>query len=172
MIPKSGCRFSEKIMLKRQAKAKQRLTQNRFALVQAAVHNAGILQHVVGRRCSAGRWRRRYRRGRRWREGSLRSAALNRRCRRRRLLLGVRLGVRLGLAVCDEFLIAGGARPGRRIGGHAAGPMRPMIGDKAAAAREIKSKSEQSCRCNEPLGGHKGCRMSRARAYTPIRWDG
>jgi hypothetical protein len=34
-----------------------------------------------------------------------------------------------------------------------------MIGDKAAAAREIKPKSEQSCRCNEPFGGHKaaGC---------------
>jgi hypothetical protein len=30
-----------------------------------------------------------------------------------------------------------------------------MIGDKAAAAREIKSKSEQSCRCNEPPRGHK-----------------
>jgi hypothetical protein len=42
-----------------------------------------------------------------------------------------------------------------------------MIGDKAAAAREIKSKSEQSCRCNEPLGGHEGCRMPGARVYTP-----
>jgi hypothetical protein len=172
MIPKSGYRFSEKIMLKRQAKAKQRLTQNHFALVQAAVHNAGILQHVVGRRCSAGRWRRRYRRGRRWREGSLRSAALNRCCRRRRLLLGVRLGVRPGLAVSDEFFIAGGARPRRHIGGQPAGPVRPMIGDKAAAAREIKSKSEQSCRCNEPLGGHEGCRMPGARVYTPIHRDG
>jgi hypothetical protein len=33
--------------------------------------------------------------------------------------------------------------------------MRPMIGDQAAAAREMKSKSEQSCRCNEPPRGHK-----------------
>jgi hypothetical protein len=32
MIPKSGCRFSEKIMLKQRAKAKYRINQNHFAL--------------------------------------------------------------------------------------------------------------------------------------------
>jgi len=34
-----------------------------------------------------------------------------------------------------------------------------MVGDKAAAAREIERESDQSCRSNEPLGGHKACRM-------------
>ena len=131
-------------------------------LIEAAFHNAGIVQFVGGGSCGGDRWRRRWRRGR---EGSLLRAALNR--RRRRLLLGVWLG----LAVSDEFRIAGGTRPGRHIGWQPAGPMRPMIGDKAAAAREIKPKSEQSCRCNEPLRGHKACRMSRARVFIPIRRD-
>jgi hypothetical protein len=42
-----------------------------------------------------------------------------------------------------------------------------MVGDKAAATRQMKPKSEQSCHGNEPLldhlGGHKGCRTSSAK---------
>ena len=73
-------------------------------------------------------------------------------------LLGLSL-LRFRLAMGNEVAIARSTRPRRHIGGHAAGPMRPMIGDKAAAAREIKPKSEQSCRCDKPPGGHKaaGC---------------
>ena len=137
-------------------------------LIEAAFHNAGILQLVGGGSCGGNRWRGRRGCGRRRREGSLLGAALNRRWCRRRFLLGVRIG----LAVSDEFRIAGGARPRRRIGRQPARPMRPVIGDKAAAAREIKPKSEQSCHCNEPLRGHKACRMSRPGTYIPIRRDG
>jgi hypothetical protein len=47
-----------------------------------------------------------------------------------------------------------------------------MIGNKAAAAREIKPKCKHSCRCNEPLGGHKaaGCRVPKS--LLPLRRDG
>jgi hypothetical protein len=47
-----------------------------------------------------------------------------------------------------------------------------MIGNKAAAAREIKSKSEQSCRCNEPPRGHKAAGSLVRKVYIPIRRDG
>jgi hypothetical protein len=73
------------------------------------------------------------------------------------------LGLGHSLAMGDELRIARGARPRRHIGGHAASPMRPMIGDKAATARELKPKSEQSCRCNKPPRGHRGCWISGAR---------
>ncbi len=151
----------------KQAKAKQRTNLNHFALVQAAVHNAGILRCVTCGCCGANRYRRRRHCGRGWRDSGLRRAVLNR-CTCRRLLLGIWRGLTVG----DEFCIAGSARPRRHIGGQPAGPMRPVVGDKATAAREIKPKSEQSYRCNEPLGGHKACRMSRARVSIPIRRDG
>ena len=128
-------------------------------LIEAAVHDAGIVHSVVGGGRGADCCARWCRRGGRGRNRSLLRATLS--FRGRRLLLGIWLG----LAVGDEFRVAGGARPRRHIGRHAAGPMRPMIGDKAATAREIKPKSEQTCRSNEPLEGHKGCRMSRARNY-------
>lgn len=128
-------------------------------LIQAAVHDAGILQCVRGGTCGADRCRRRRSRG--WRDGSLLRAALNRRgCRR--LLPGLWRRLAMG----NKFCIARSARPRRHVGGQPASPMRPMIGDKAAAAREIKPKSEQSCRCNEPLEGHKGCRMSGPRCLS------
>ncbi len=167
MIPKSGYRFSEKIMLKKQNKAKQRTNLNHFALVQPAVHNTGILRCVGCGCCGANRCRRRRRCGRGWRNGGLLRAVLNC-CTCRRFLLGAWRSLTVG----DEFCIAGRARPRRRIGGQATGPMRPVIRDKATAAREIEPKSEQSYRCNQPLGGHKACRMSRARVSIPIRRDG
>ena len=51
-----------------------------------------------------------------------------------------------GLAVGNEVGITRSTRPRRHIGGHAAGPMRPMIGDKTATACETKPKPEQNCR--------------------------
>ena len=140
-------------------------------LVEAAVHDTGILSCRGIRNRGAHRRRHCRRRGR-WRNGGLLRAALNGCCRRRRRLRGVRLRLRHRLAVSDEFCIAWGARPWRCVGRQPAGPMRPMIGDKTAAAREIKPKSEQSCCSNEPLGGHKGCRMSGARVYIPVCRDG
>jgi hypothetical protein len=44
--------------------------------------------------------------------------------------------------------------------------MRPVVGNKAATAREMKRKSEQSCRRNEPLEGHKASRTSGAKIST------
>ncbi len=131
-------------------------------LIQAAVDDTRILP------CCGVRSRRAYRHRRfcRWRRGrpsrGLRGAALNRCCWRRRFLLGIRF-VGNGLAVRDELRIARSARPRRRIGRQPARPMRPMVGDKAAAARKMKPKSEQSCRCNEPPGGHKVSRMPGAK---------
>ena len=137
-------------------------------LIKAALHHAGILQRIAVRSRVAGRHSRwRWRDGR-WRTGVLLHAALRRRCRR-----GLLLGIWHRLAVSDEFCIAGGARSRRRIRRHSAGPMRPMIGDKAAAACEIKCNSEQSCHCNEPLGGHKAAgylvRESISRSVDSIR---
>jgi hypothetical protein len=37
MIPKGECRFSEKIMLKQQAKAKCRFNKNHFALASSTI---------------------------------------------------------------------------------------------------------------------------------------
>ncbi len=126
-------------------------------LIQAAVHNAGILRCISGGRGRADRCRRR-RRSRGRHNGALLRGVLDRRGCRRLLL-----GVWRSLAVGNEFCIAGSARPWRHIGGQAAGPMRPVVGDKATAAGETKSNSEESCRCNAPLEGHQGCRMSRAK---------
>jgi hypothetical protein len=42
-----------------------------------------------------------------------------------------------------------------------------MIGDKAAAACEIKPKPEHDCRFNEPLMGHSRCRISRPASFIP-----
>ncbi len=142
----AGEATSEKSMLKQQT------------LVQAAVHDARILPRRAVRRRGAYR-RRRCCGGRgRGRSRDLRRASLNRCCRSRRFLLGVRF-VRDGLAVRNELRVAWSARPRRRIDRQPAGPMRPMVGDKAPAAPEIERKSDQSCRSNEPLGGHKACRM-------------
>ena len=130
-------------------------------LIKAAPHHTGILQRTAVWSCVAGRRRLWCRRDRCWHDGcwgdggwgdgywaarGLRHAVWRR---------GLLLGVWRRLTVSDEFCIAGGAGPRRRIGRYSAGPMRPMIGDKAAAARKTKSNSEQSYRCNEPLGGHK-----------------
>jgi hypothetical protein len=144
-------------------------------LIKAAVHHVGILRHVAIRNRGAD-WRSgwcgrgRYRRGSALLDNALLDsvlldATLNGRAR---FLLG--LGRRLAMG--DELRIAWAARPRRHIGGHAAGPMRPMIGDKAAAARQIKPKSEQSYRCNEPPRSHRGCQMSRSRIDIPMRRDG
>lgn len=129
-------------------------------LVKAAVHHAGILRHVAIRSRGADRGRRWCRRGRCGHDGRRRcsawlDSALNGRG-------GGRLFFDLwrSLAMGDELAIARSARPRRHVGRHAAGPMRPMIGDKTAAARETKPKSEQSCRCNKPPRGHRGCRIS------------
>ena len=135
-------------------------------LIKPALDHAGILPRVVVGIHRAER-RRLLRCDRRRRRNLLR-AGLNCRSTCGRLLLGLRRR----LAVGDEFCIAGSARSRRHIGGHAAGPMRPMIGDKAAAARETKSKSEQSCRCNEPPKGHKAAGSLVRKGYIPTRRDG
>jgi hypothetical protein len=139
-------------------------------LIKAAIHHAGILRHVAIGNRGADR-RRCCGRGGRWRRNGRRlggSGRLDRALNRRRLLLG--LG--RGLAMSDELRIAGRARPGRHIGGHPAGPMRPMIGNKTAAAREMKPKYEQSRRCNKPPRSHRGCRISGARVKILTRRDG
>ena len=128
------------------------------ALIKAAVHHAGILRNVAIRNRGADRRRRWCRRDRcrrcsPWLDGALNGGG-------GRLLFDLWRSLAMG----DEFAIARCARPRRHIGRHAAGPMRPMIGDKAAAARETKPKSEQSCRCNKPPRGHRGCRISGARS--------
>jgi hypothetical protein len=125
-------------------------------LIKAASHDVGILACRGVRTCGA---RRHWGCGRYgcWRRRDLLAGSLSC-CRVRcRLLFGVWSSVRL--AMRDELCIAWSARPWRRVGRQPAGPMRPMVGDKAAATREIERESDQSCRSNEPLGGHKACRM-------------
>jgi hypothetical protein len=120
-------------------------------LIKPAVHNAGILRMVVLRHYGADLPGRRHRR--RLHSGSFPRAILRHCFRWRRF--------RLSLAMRDELGIAGRTRPWRHTIGQAASPMRPMIGDKAAAACEIKPKPEHNCRFNEPLMGHIRCRISR-----------
>ena len=60
----------------------------------------------------------------------------------------------------DELGIAGRTRPWRHTIRQAASPMRPMIGDKAATACEIKPKPEHERRFNEPRMRHIRCRIS------------
>jgi hypothetical protein len=62
-----------------------------------------------------------------------------------------------GLAVRDEFIIAGSAGPWRNIRRHAAGPMRPIIGNgprESAARSEHRTESEQNGYRDVPLDDH------------------
>jgi hypothetical protein len=75
---------------------------------------------------------------------------------------GWRRRVLVGLSMRYEFVIAGSARPRRHIGGHAASPARPMIGNRAGAARpERQTETEHRCCRNEPLGDHVSRRVAR-----------
>jgi hypothetical protein len=127
-------------------------------LIKPAIHDTGILRMVVLRQYGADRPGRRH--GRRLHTGRFLRAILH-----HRFCWLLRTGrierLRLSLAMRDELGIAGRSRPWRHIIGQATSPMRPMIGDKAAAACEIKPKPEHNSRFNEPLMGHIRCRISR-----------
>ena len=118
-------------------------------LIKPAPHDAGILKMVVLRHYGA------YLPGRRHRRlhcGRFPRPVLRHRFCWRRLWPS--------LTMRDELGIAGRTRPWRHTIRQAASPMRPMIGDKAATACEIKPKPEHERRFNEPRMRHIRCRIS------------
>jgi hypothetical protein len=119
-------------------------------LIKPAIHDAGILKMVVLRYYGAYLPGRRHR----WRLhcGRFPRPVLRYRFCWRRL--------RPSVAMRDELGIAGRTRPWRHTIRQAASPMRPMIGDKAATACEIKPKPEHERRFNEPRMRHIRCRIS------------
>jgi hypothetical protein len=75
------------------------------------------------------------------------------------------------LAVSDEFIIAGSARPRRNIRRHTAGPTRPIIGHipgETAARSEHRTEGEQDCYRDVPLDDHL-CRWIVERAGSLCR---
>lgn len=61
------------------------------------------------------------------------------------------------LAMGYEFVVAGSAGPRRNIRRHAAGPVRPIIGNTAgesAARSEHRTETEQDCHRDVPLDDH------------------
>jgi hypothetical protein len=89
---------------------------------------------------------------------------------RARTSRGRRRCVLAGLPVGNEFVVARSARPRRNVIRHAAGPMRPMVGNiagklSAAAARpETRAETEHDRRRDASLDDHS-CR----RAVEPAR---
>ena len=124
-------------------------------LIKPAIYDAAILRMVVHRHYGADM------------PGRLHRRRLLSGCFPRAILRHCFCWHRLSLAMRGELGIAGRTRPWRHTIGQPASPMRPMVGDKAAAACEIKPKPEHDCRFNEPLMGHIFCRISRLASFTP-----
>jgi hypothetical protein len=141
----------------------------------AALENAGIFKTGAGRRRalrlrgwrSRCGWHGRRCRRSKWFLNAGRNGRLN--CSHSRRLRGS--GIRrvlVRLAVGDEFRIAWRAGARRGISWQSAGPMRPMIGEIAAAVCQTQSKTEHDRRREEPLVDHVRCRILRlARSLHP-----
>ena len=71
------------------------------------------------------------------------------------------------LAVGNEFRIAWGTGPRRRVGWQTAGPMRPTIGDITAACAQHHGE-RKDCACGQkPFDNHAGCRVVRPARRMP-----
>jgi hypothetical protein len=69
----------------------------------------------------------------------------------------------LGLPVGDVILVARRTRPGRSTAGLAAGPMRPMIGNRAGklgACPETEAEAQRCQRQKRPIEYHATCWIS------------
>ena len=94
-------------------------------------------------------------RGRRCR----RSAALGRGCSSAAGRGGRRQGT-LSLPMRNVILVARGPWPGRSVGGFAAGPVRPMIGNGAGTTPETEAKAQRYQRQERPIEYHATCWIS------------
>jgi hypothetical protein len=66
----------------------------------------------------------------------------------------------LSLPMRNVILVARGPWPGRSVGGFAAGPMRPMIGNCAGASPETEAEAQRYQRQERPIEYHATCWIS------------
>jgi hypothetical protein len=152
-VPKADIRIASDYVLFAAVRCTTICSARRYLmrLIKPAIYDVAILRMVVHRHYGADKPGRLHRR--RLLGGRFPRAVLRHCFRWHRL--------RLSLAMRDELGIAGRTRPGRYTIGQAASPMRPTIGDKAAAVCEIKPDPEHNRRFKESLMGHIRCRISR-----------